>query len=463
MMAFRAARNPVQHEVRGGHLDDHARRGVEGVLARPEGPFPDALFALVDALAVAEVLARSVVALLAEEADDHAHVADGHDALGDHLDGGEPAVDEIGAVDDRHVLHTAAAAGAEEGLDVLVVVVKVGLVLVGAHRGRDQLARRQCGAFMHGDDADLVRLAGDDHRAEAIYLAELLLPFLQALGVFEREDAVLENHVEEGDVDGIDAFAEDAALPPFLPAVGEEFAGVLEIVAIDDFAQRLRRLKLLATAGEDIADAALLDGDKRELVDGILPAPEAEVDAAAEDVGLVAGLAVQGDHGPFLQRTAGGPELLHDADAVVGDVTAGEPEEHQQAKQNCSADESNDHQGIKDFCQVEHCHSLSKPANCVNSRGAVILVYFADPWVQDGWKNLHLSILAFFPRKTRFFRDRIDSGASQDRPKSSQGPLRPGSGWRQDHVAWLGSAYLESQLPLPITNHKLLLVLISVN
>ena len=73
-----------------------------------------------------------------------------------------------------------------------------------------------------------------------------------------------------------------------------------------------------------------LIGDQRELVDGILPAPEAEVESAAEDVGLVAGLAVQGDDRAFRQRPAAGPELFHDADAVVGDIARGEPGEQEE-------------------------------------------------------------------------------------------------------------------------------------
>ena len=159
VVALRPARDPVQDEVRGGHLDDHARRRVEGVLAGAEGRFPNAFFAFPHPLAVAELLAGGIGPLLAVEADDDAHVADRHDALGNHLDRGEPAVDEIGAVDQRRILHAAAPAGAEEGLDVLIVVMEVGLVLVGSHGRGDQFARRQRGTFVDRHDADLVGLA----------------------------------------------------------------------------------------------------------------------------------------------------------------------------------------------------------------------------------------------------------------------------------------------------------------
>ena len=156
------------------------------------------------------------------------------------------------------VLHAAPPAGPQEGLDVLIVVVEVGLVLVGPRGGRDQFARRQRGTFVDRDDADLVGLARDDQRAESVKLPELMLPLFQALGIFQREDAVLGDHVEQGDVDGVDAFAEDASLTAFLPAMGEELAGVLEVVALDDFGQGLRRFELFAAAGEDIADLPCL-------------------------------------------------------------------------------------------------------------------------------------------------------------------------------------------------------------
>src|SRR5208283_3149964 len=107
---------------------------------------------------------------------------------------------------------------------------------------------------------------GDDQGAEAADLPELMLPLLQVLGIFQRKDAVFGNHVEQSDVDGVHAFAEDASLSPFLSAMGEELAGVLEIVAIDDFRQGLRGIELFAAAGKDITDLALLDRDQGELV-----------------------------------------------------------------------------------------------------------------------------------------------------------------------------------------------------
>ena len=97
-------------------------------------------------------------------------------------------------------------------------------------------------------------------------------------------------------------------------------AGVLEVVAGDDAAQGLAGRERLAVAGVDVADLALGNGHQRHLVDAVLPAPQAEVHAAAEHLGLEAGLAVEGDDPAFGDRSLRRPQLLDDADAVVGDV-----------------------------------------------------------------------------------------------------------------------------------------------
>ena len=285
---------------------------------------------------MAEFLAGGVGALLAVKADHHAHLADGNDLLGNQFDRAEPTVEKIGAVDQRHVLDAAATAGGQEGLDILIVVVEVRLILVRAHGGRNQLAGRQRRAFMHGHDADLIGLAADDQRAEALQSLELVLPLFQAPGPLQREHAILGNHVEQRDVDGVDAFAEDAALTAFLPVVGQELPRVLEVVAVDDAGQGLGRQELLAAARKDVADLALLDGHQGELVDPVLPPPQSEVDAAAKDVGLVARLVVQRDDRSFGQRALGRPQLLHDSDAVVGDAPDREPQQEQQQRQHDS-------------------------------------------------------------------------------------------------------------------------------
>ena len=189
------AGHPVEHEVGRRHQDDVAGVGVERVLARPQRLLQHAALALGDALAVAEALARDVLAGPAVVADDHAHVADRHDRLGDRLDRGEPAVDEVGAVGQRHVLQAPAPAGQEERLGVLVVVVEELVVAVGAHGRGDDLAGGQRRAVVDRDDAHAVdhhllvgieRVGGldraaDDHRVEAVELGQLVLPVDQRL------------------------------------------------------------------------------------------------------------------------------------------------------------------------------------------------------------------------------------------------------------------------------------------
>ncbi len=43
-----------------------------------------------------------------------------------------------------------------------------------------------------------------------------------------------------------------------------------------------------------------------------------KMDAAAEEVGLIAGFAVEGDDAAVLDRSLAGPYFLDDSDAVVG-------------------------------------------------------------------------------------------------------------------------------------------------
>ena len=55
-------------------------------------------------------------------------------------------------------------------------------------------------------------------------------------------------------------------------------------------------------------------------MDAVLPAPKAEVEAAAEQVGLEAGLAVERDDPALGDRPLGRPEFFDDAHAVVRNV-----------------------------------------------------------------------------------------------------------------------------------------------
>ncbi len=265
VMAFALSGDPVEDEVGGGDEDEFSGVGVEGIFAGPEGFFPYAAFAAGDAFAVAEGFAGDVGAHGAVIADDDADVADGDDGFGDDFDGGEPAVDEIGAVGEGDVLPAAAAAGAEEGFGVLEVVVIVWIGAVVADGGGDDFAGGEARAVVDGDDADAVDGHGfagrelvfggdgraDDDGIESADVVEFFLPaddggqFLAAVSC-RGDRRVFGDDDEEGEVDGVNAFAKDDALAAALADGGlratsnrRGISGVLEIVAVDDAAEGL--------------------------------------------------------------------------------------------------------------------------------------------------------------------------------------------------------------------------------
>ena len=82
-------------------MNDAACVGVERIFAGTERPLPDSSLALRDPLAVAECITGDIAPRLADVTYHDSDVADRHDRLGDRLDRGEPAVDEVGAVGER--------------------------------------------------------------------------------------------------------------------------------------------------------------------------------------------------------------------------------------------------------------------------------------------------------------------------------------------------------------------------
>ena len=216
---------------------------------------------------------------------------------------------------------------------------------------------------MHGDDAHAVNehlaigiervdgldRAADDHRIEAVKLGELVLPvdqrleFLGAAGV-EPVDRVFGQHVKERLVDRVNTFSQDRPLPAALAGdrrlVGtkllahQEATRILEVVAGNHAAERLAGRQGLTVPGVNVTDLALRHRDQRHLVDPELPAPEAKMQAAAQEINLEARLSIDGDDPAFGNRTLDRPQLLDDADPVVGDVPqAGQLANHDQAHQ----------------------------------------------------------------------------------------------------------------------------------
>ncbi len=186
---------------------------------------------------------------------------------------------------------------------------------------------------MDGDHADLVVGVLDHHRLEAAarlddfrHLVEQgRVGAVQAQG----EGLVLGHHHELRQVDGVRALAQDLALRALLAAGFEEPAGVLEVGVVGVAGQGLVGVKRCAAAAEDIADPALGNGHQGMDVQAELEREE-EVQAAAQDVGLEAGLPAQGDDAG-LDRAGRAPQLLHHRHPAVADVAdhAGAGEERQ--------------------------------------------------------------------------------------------------------------------------------------
>ncbi|MEZ4410700.1 MAG: hypothetical protein R3A52_30085 [Polyangiales bacterium] len=242
----------------------------------------------------------------------------------------EEAVEVVGPFDQDLELSAALAPRREEALGVLKRVVegaRVGHVV--AHHGRDDLALLQRGAVVHGDHADGVVAAFEHHGVVAPARLDQLAHAVDERGVFgvegERAHALAGEHDELREVERVGALAEDLALRPALPARREEARNVLEVVGGEVAREGLRGAERAAVAGEDVPDAPLADGDQREAVHAVLEG-HPPVDASAQDLGLIAGLALERDE-PALDGAAGGPALLDHADAVVGDVPDAEQHE----------------------------------------------------------------------------------------------------------------------------------------
>ena len=92
---------------------------------------------------MAKTLARKVAAEPAVVTHHHPNITDWYDRLGNQVDGGEPAVDEIGPVGEWLILAAATAAGAQKRFRILKVVVVIRQVVHSANGRRNNLARSQ--------------------------------------------------------------------------------------------------------------------------------------------------------------------------------------------------------------------------------------------------------------------------------------------------------------------------------
>ncbi len=207
---------------------------------------------------------------------------------------------------------------------------------VVADRGRDDLADRQGRAVVHRHHTHLILGVLQHHRLEAGPVLDDLGHLGQELGLVriqaQGEQPVLGHHHEFGQVDGVGAFAQHRALRALLAAGLEERARVLEIHHARVARERLVGRQGPAVAGEHIADAALGNGHQGSHMQPVLERHE-EVQAAAQHLGLEAGLAAQGDQAAA-DRAAPAPQLLDDGDPVVADVPDDAGQAHENDRQN---------------------------------------------------------------------------------------------------------------------------------
>src|SRR5262249_4293494 len=164
-------------------------------------------------------------------------------------------------------------------------------------------------------------------------LAQLVMPgherfqLLTALQV-QTIHLVFSDDEKQGQVQRVDAFAENGPLPTALaeqalvplPRLPEEGVSVLKIIAENDPAERLAGRERLAVAGINVANLALRHRDQGHLVNPELPAPKPKMKTPAQQVRLVARLAVQGNDPAFRDRAPPRPEFFDDANPAVGDV-----------------------------------------------------------------------------------------------------------------------------------------------
>jgi len=178
--------------------------------------------------------------------------------------------------------------------------------------------------------------AGEDHRLKAVARLNQRRHALEDLGVILVEGQVVQmirgEDDELGEVDGVGALAQHPALGALLSTGGQKARRVLKVLGHFIAAQGLAGVEGPAVAGEDVADLSLGDGHQGHPVHRELKG-HPPVRAAAQDLGLKAGLAVQGDEAA-LNGAGGAPALFEDADAVIGDDRqADEPEEQEPGEQ----------------------------------------------------------------------------------------------------------------------------------
>ena len=298
---------------------------------------------------MAVLIAGDILGVGAGIEDHDAHVADRNDGLRHRLDGREQAIDVPGALEQNLQLAAAEPAGREKLFRLLEIVVeRLDAAQIGADLGRDDLAGRQRGAVMHRHDAEEIVIDGQHDRHEAVAIRDRLLHgvenalLLPAQGV--AIDPLLGDDGELRGVDRIGALAKDLSLRSLLAAAHQEAARVLEVGFVLGVVggEHLGRPERRAVAREHVGDASLADRDEIGLVEPIHEGHE-DMNAAAQDLGLEARLAVQRNETRF-DRALRRPHLLDDTDLIVGDVAkdVGHANQNEQQDDDCRPDADRD-------------------------------------------------------------------------------------------------------------------------
>ena len=271
-----------------------------------------------------ELLAGGVLGGQADVGLDDGDLALAHDEHLAQLDLHEERVEQVRAVEQRVVLQADAAAVVEERLVVLVVVVQV--VLRPQH-GLDDLDRRAPSASsIVGDVAEAADAAGDVARRRALERGDdaddVAVALRRDVDDLERRrrrpgrpplrsasETILPKTCVAGDDDEADrvdrrggAGGQHRALHAALAAVGEERRGVGEAAELG-----LGTPPTWRRSGSGVADLGDDEADvvRRDLHPGVAldleDRPQLEPQPGHQQVGLVAGLAVEGEQLVVLQ------------------------------------------------------------------------------------------------------------------------------------------------------------------
>ena len=133
------------------------------------------------------------------------------------------------------------------------------------------------------------RASSDDHRIKRAHGSELRLPrFITIGGLAHRsgEDAFFGDDNEQPQVNGVNAFAQNPALPASLTLRFEEADRVLEVIGIDVPAERLNRFERNTVPRIDVSHLAFGYDDERFLMNAVLPRIQTEVNTATQESGL---------------------------------------------------------------------------------------------------------------------------------------------------------------------------------